>query len=313
MVTEIIWPAGEVPFEVFTLIANKLDREEIKVLRLVNREFYKKLTGYFLQQLVIHVDCDLCATLDTGARAAIASAAVDVNNPTDSGRVLSNFGDRIQRFALALELKESQLVSPPIPVDEEIVVQPWGMYRWPADPKPEESKTGLTTMADSLENSRGLFGILAHLHQVKELGLSCEAGLGYLRGPDMTTPTRLPAIFAGANGGIWEAPQNLDVDKSYQLEKLEQTVRNANLGKPIQESINELLGREGISLHELARQCVTRCPLPERERTQYPTRSMQGRACCTARARTLRVQPDMLNQAQKHFLLQRKYRSEWKS
>ncbi|KAK7745199.1 hypothetical protein SLS62_009828 [Diatrype stigma] len=286
------------------MIANKLDREDVKSLRVVNLEFYTALSGYFLKQLVIHVDSELCATLNTGASSAIDSTTSGVaKRLIDSGRLLRNFGDQIRRFGLALELTESQLVSPTVPSDEVIEVRPWGMYRWPAPTKSAE-KTTLGAITDSLDNSEGLSGILAHLGQVQELGLSCEGGLGYIRGPDVTVPSRLPAVF-GDGKTVSEVPRQLDFDRPYVLEKLDQMIRRSNLSQAESELAKEFLRQGGMSLEELSDEQRVRCLLPVREREKEVSRDIKpSRLCCQARFKTLRLQPDMLTQSQKLFLFE---------
>lgn len=295
------------------MIAKHLDRKDLKALRLVNHEFYRSFSGYYLQQLVIRVGDKLCATLNKGASSAIDSTTSDVANTLSNGnRVLGDFGDQIRRFALVLELTESQLVSPTITSDDIIEVRPWGMYRWPAPSKPSEDFT-LEGMAESLEKSQGLFGFLTHLRQVRELALSCDGGLGYIQSPDVQRHFRLPAIF-GDGKGPFEVLHQLDFEKPYALEKIEWMIRHSNLSTAQIDLAHQLLQKKGVSLEELSGEQGVRCPLPDREREHDAIRStFAERGCCRLRSKTLRLQPDMLTQSQKQFLLQRKYRCKVQS
>ncbi len=298
------------PIEIYILIAEYLDRSDVRSLRLVGREFYRNLSGYYLRQLVVQVGPDLCATLGTGTSREIGASPIDLTNRlVDNSYVFRSYGDQIRRFALALEMTEPELASPKVPDDEVICVRQWGVYRWPAEPK-SSKKSHLQAAAEALEKSKGLFRILSHLEQVQELALSCEGGLGYLQGPDITTPPRRPIIFGDESRiETSEAPYQVDFETAYAYDKLEQMVRNADIStEPIHELAAKLIKREGVTLQEFGGEDRARCPLPACRRDYKRLRcSTPSRECCKKRADTLRLQPDMLTQYQKLFLSQRKY------
>ncbi|RYP50066.1 hypothetical protein DL768_004352 [Monosporascus sp. mg162] len=305
LASNITWPAGKLPIEIFIAIAEYIDRKDVQALRLVNRECYRCLSGYYLRQLVVHVGPNLCATLDSGLPQQIDSAAVDVTNRlVDTSYVFSSFGDQIRRFALALELSEPELATPKVYSDLALYVRPWGVYRWPVE-APLSTQSTLQRITESLERSKGMFRILSHLGNVRELALSCEGGLGYLQGPDVTTPPHRPVIFGDKNGGhISEGSYMLDFDTPYSHEALASLVSNTTVpAASIPGLVNELLKREGISLEKLAGEERRRCPLPDsRPRSIRPSIPLLD--CCKERAKTLRLQPDMLTRNQKIFLSQ---------
>ncbi|EON96119.1 putative f-box domain-containing protein [Phaeoacremonium minimum UCRPA7] len=102
---------------------------------------------------------------------------------SDGFRVFQQFGpETIKKFALALELNELDLAYPPVKLSQEIVKAPWGLYRWPIKEYPRYSKLeGLEKLADETQYMKEAFRWLT---SVNEIGISCDAGLGYLRGPD---------------------------------------------------------------------------------------------------------------------------------
>lgn len=102
---------------------------------------------------------------------------------SDGFRVFQQFGPvTIKKFALALELNELDLAYPPVKLSQEIVKAPWGLYRWPIKEYPRYSKLeGLERLADETQYMKEAFRWLT---SVNEIGISCDPGLGYLRGPD---------------------------------------------------------------------------------------------------------------------------------
>ena len=275
-------------------------------MRLVNTEFYRCLSGYYLRQLVIHVGPDLCAALNTGLTTRNARIADVAHRLVEDSNALRYFGDQVTRFALALELREYELASPKVQGDEVLEVRPWGLYRWPRGSLPSE-QTPLQMVTERLENSEDLFPIIHHLKNVQELALSCEGGLGYLQGPDLSTPPRRPIIFGAENDArAFEPPYKLDFQKPLEQEAIEQLLHDAQFPAELVPKFTEgILKEEGINLEQIYIKSRSRCPLPAGRTAKRPTKP--GESCCGSRMRTLRLQPDMLTKDQKRFLLQRKY------
>ncbi|KAI0598155.1 hypothetical protein F4775DRAFT_199748 [Biscogniauxia sp. FL1348] len=301
------WPAGKLPVEIFVLIAQFLgSRENVQAMRGVNHEFNSKLASYYFRHLVVHFGPKLNTTLDTGLSLRVNSPSVDITDHlVGSTSIFDNFGPEIRRFALAMELSESDLATPNIDDSHVLEVRPWGIYRWPNQSSQPPSL--LQKITEALENSGGMFRILSRLTNVQELGLSCEGRLGYLRGPDVgpLSPCQPLAVFGDSNTPAINqglAPI-LDFQKSYPYEMLERMMYTANVPpKYVAEKIDQLLGMEGITKEQLACEERHRCPLPENRRGSRP----QFPPCdsCRERSRTLRLQPDLLTEAQKRLLLQ---------
>ncbi|KAI1639762.1 hypothetical protein F4809DRAFT_648460 [Biscogniauxia mediterranea] len=301
------WPTEKLPVEIFVLIAQFLgSRENVRAMRGVNHEFNSKLSSYYFRHLVVHFGPKLNTTLDTGLSLKVNSPSVDITDHLiGSTSIFDNFGHEIRRFALAMELSEPDLATPNIDNSHVLEVRPWGIYRWPNQSSQPPSL--LQKITQSLENSGGMFRILSRLTKVQELGLSCEGRLGYLRGPDigLLSPCRPLAVFGNSDtpGNNQGLSPPLDFQKSYPYEMLERMMYTAKVPPNfVAEKIDQLLGMEGITKEQLACEERHRCPLPENRRGSRP----QCPSCdsCKERSRTLRLQPDLLTDAQKRLLLQ---------
>lgn len=125
----------------------------------------------------------------------------ELRNPTfdlfsDGMRIFDDFGPHIRRFALSLEVDEDVLSYPPAKPLQEVVPAFWGLYRWPHEDYNRYSDlAGLERTADETDSMKVA---LRTLSKVSELGLCCDAGLGFLYGPDRAARTRAPrsAVFA---------------------------------------------------------------------------------------------------------------------
>ncbi|KAI1079295.1 hypothetical protein F5B20DRAFT_544379 [Whalleya microplaca] len=304
------WPLGQIPVELFVSIAQFLgSREDVQTMRLVNREFYSKLAGYYFRNLVVHLGPELIpTTLDTGLPLQVESPVLDVTNAADSLAdstfIFRTFGPEIRRFGLALELNESDLATPNVPDFENLETRPWGMYRWPSPLCVAQSLTDKITQ--SLEGSEGIFRILSHLSGVQELALSCEGGLGYLQGPDINplSPSRRTAIFGDPNivrddGNTPNPP--LDFDVSYKYEMLTRRMHSAGVDHDqIPAAIDTIMSTEHITREQLDHEDRPRCPPPGTVLLRTVPTTCKT---CNSRSRTLRLQPDMLTESQKRFLL----------
>lgn len=208
------------------MIARYLDRDDIKAMRLVNREFNMKLVIYFLRQVVIHLGPELGTKLGTGVTLQDGPTKIDLTSRLLDSEVFRSFGPDISRFGLSLELDESELATPKIEDWEEINVRHWGIYRWPTRSDARTSgSSSLEEITKSLENYRGILRLVSRVKNIRELALSCEGGLGYLQGPDINPlqpPGRHP-IFGDPNAvrETQDTSHQTSFDKPYKLETLE--------------------------------------------------------------------------------------------
>lgn len=261
----VTWPDQIVPVEIFNLIIQHLDRTDIKAMRLVNREFDSKLADRFFRRVVVPFRPEfeaLYGTLNINMGVVIdqqkyglvlkkktEDIATSEGGRNDSGqaspsrkeddsllsdgyRVFEQFGpSHIKKFALALELDENDLACPPVKLNQQIIPAPWGLYRWPImDYQRFSQLEGLEKMADETQHMKKAFQFLS---KVAEIGISCDAGLGYLQGPD-TNPLCCrpqpsvfqPTIYHAAEPEDGSACEE-DKDRSLSLVILKQMAMNA--------------------------------------------------------------------------------------
>lgn len=181
-------------------------------MRLVNREFDDKLAEIFFKTVVVPFrpefealygslnvnpsrrgdqKLSLVINKKKGDEVTVADEMSRISgrtSPDDSSllsaghRVFQQFGDKMRQFALALELNEQDLAYPPMKLNQEIVSAPWGLYRWPIMNYQRYSEVeGLEQMADETGYMKRAF---QYLEFVTDIGISCDAGLGWLQGPD---------------------------------------------------------------------------------------------------------------------------------
>lgn len=159
-------------------------------------------------------------------------AAPDDDSLLSAGhRVFQQFGDKMRKFALALELNEQDLAFPPLKLNQEIVSAPWGLYRWPIMNYQRYTQLeGLEQMADETGYMKKAFQFL---ELVTDIGISCDAGLGWLQGPDAnplcarTGPAVFrPVAYGDTADGINETADS-DEKSSLSLSILKQMVLNA--------------------------------------------------------------------------------------
>lgn len=221
------WPAHRVPVEIFDMIIEHLSRKDIQSMRLVNHEFDAKLAGSYFKSVVVPFRPEFEAlygslNVNPGPKSGQQKLSLvlkgkkseaktspneenqdqanstndDTSLLSDGYRVFEQFGSSCMRkFALALDLNEKDLAFPPLKVNQEIVMAPWGLYRWPIMKYQRYHQLeGLEQMADETGYMKKAF---AFLDKVTDIGISCDAGLGWLQGPDTNpfcTNTK-PAVF----------------------------------------------------------------------------------------------------------------------
>lgn len=259
------WPLDAVPVEIFNLVISYLNRKDVQAMRLVSREFDSKLADTFFRNVVVPfrpefealygtLNIDLGYSPEQQKYGLILKKRADENPATEDGddnqaraspaakgdesllsdgyRVFEQFGrTHIKKFALALELDEMDLACPPVKLNQEIVPAPWGLYRWPImDYQRYAQLEGIEKLADETQHMKRAFQFL---RVVSEIGLSCDAGLGYLQGPDTNPLCRRvqPSVFRPTIYGDTEADSeegsDEDSDRSMSLIILKQMAMNA--------------------------------------------------------------------------------------
>ncbi|OTB15605.1 hypothetical protein K445DRAFT_11843 [Daldinia sp. EC12] len=301
------WPSDRLPVEIFTHIAKFLpDRSDLKNLRLVNKEFNKKLHDHFFERIVINVNLKLNALFNIprpGLDDYIPANITEYLMRSDSFRSIS---PQVRRIGLALELSEQELASPEDDGHEAIEVREWGIFRWPATIE-RRAKTRIARLTQSLESARGVSYILANTKEVREIALSCDGCLGYLQGPDLNPyqPPGPPPVFGDPNVVPNTVRTTMDLslpslkvtfDRPYKLELMEAKLAAIGVHRNvIPLEILRLIRFEKTNMDGFTREDRWRAPLP---------RSRYGDIQVTRGPRDYdyRLQPDQLTETQARLL-----------
>ncbi|KAL7907955.1 hypothetical protein GGI35DRAFT_74652 [Trichoderma velutinum] len=171
------WPMAQLPVEIFEIITRYLSRADIQALRLVCREFEAKVSAQYFRNVVVPFRSELYTNLDRDENNVIASRLF-----SSGMRIFESFGPHILRFALSLELDEFTLAYPPVKPAQEAVPAFWGVYRWPHETY--HRYTDLEGLEQTADETDSMKKALRCLTKVTNLGLCCDAGLGFLVGPD---------------------------------------------------------------------------------------------------------------------------------
>ncbi|CAF3631219.1 hypothetical protein SNK03_002151 [Fusarium graminearum] len=196
------WPANQVPVEIFEIIISHLARLEVRCLRLVCKEFEAKVSAQYFRNVVVPFKSELYSKLDRDENGVLkrTSSALLSNGM----RIFQSFGPHIRRFALSLELDEDTLSYPPIKPSQEAVPSFWGIYRWPHDTY--HRYTDLEGLEQTADETEAMKEALKCLVKVSNLGICCDAGLGFLLGPDHiarnAAATTVDPVFATQNWRI---------------------------------------------------------------------------------------------------------------
>ncbi|KAI7540727.1 hypothetical protein KC331_g9001 [Hortaea werneckii] len=228
----ITWPVGTVPKEIFDMVTGNLTREDVKNMRLVNKEFEGKVSSSLFYSSVVPFNTELYDMISSDAKNSSRQAILDTKDQNvspqvedlDSGgihwqnakddaqgkmyrghglKVFQGFGPHIKRFGMSFEVTEDQLAQPPVKKELYQVDSYHGSYDWPPRFYARfENLAGLERTADETSRMKAAF---SHLSMVQELGLAIDSGLGWLRGLDTSVRARLserPApVFGKSFGG----------------------------------------------------------------------------------------------------------------
>ncbi|KAK7420009.1 hypothetical protein QQX98_003015 [Neonectria punicea] len=174
-----VWPSDRIPVEIFEIITSHLSRFEVRSLRLVCNEFEAKVSAQYFRNVVVPFKSELYSNLNRDETGALKHSSALFSNGM---RIFQSFGPHILRFALSLELDEDTLSYPPIKPSQEVVPTFWGMYRWPHGTY--HRYTDLEGLEQTADETDAMKEALKCLVKVTNLGLCCDAGLGFLSGPD---------------------------------------------------------------------------------------------------------------------------------
>ncbi|EME86704.1 uncharacterized protein MYCFIDRAFT_77467 [Pseudocercospora fijiensis CIRAD86] len=217
------WPSegyasNPLPLEIFDIITDFLSRDDIKSMRLVNREFETKVSATLFWSSVVPFNTELYDMVDEYRPLQAArlsekgkgkARAPDLPSPAATGlnwhnakedaqgkmykghglRVFQGFGPHIKRFGMSFEVAEAQLARPPIKKELDFFHSYHGPYAWPPQQYTRFANlAGLERTADETLRMKAAF---ANLHKVQDLALSLDSGLGWLNGPDKSIHARI--------------------------------------------------------------------------------------------------------------------------
>ncbi|OAQ68320.1 F-box domain-containing protein [Pochonia chlamydosporia 170] len=171
---------AQVPVEVFDIITSYLTRAEVRNLRLVCREFEAKILAQYFRNVVVPFRSELYSGLSRNQDGTLKHSTSSLFS--NGMHIFESFGPHILRFALSLELDEDSLAYPPVKSTQEAVPAFWGIYRWPH--KSYHRYTDLEGLEQTADETEGMKAALRCLTKVRNIGLCCDAGLGFLLGPD---------------------------------------------------------------------------------------------------------------------------------
>lgn len=258
---------AQIPVEIFEIISSHLTRPEVKNLRLVCREFEAKVSAQYFRNVVVPFRSQLYNNLGRDENGALKHSTSTLLS--NGMRIFESFGPHILRFALSLELDEDTLAYPPVKPVQEAVPAFWGVYRWPHETY--HRYTDLEGLEQTADETQSMKEALMCLSKVANLGLCCDAGLGFLVGPDHVarkaavrkavfdtqdwrqnqqrngTPAITVADFNDISYDAKQAP--VSAAESFKRKVLETMVAEAGYnGAPADEAIELLLETEATSL-----------------------------------------------------------------
>ncbi|KAF2678055.1 hypothetical protein K458DRAFT_436164 [Lentithecium fluviatile CBS 122367] len=205
-------PEWKLPVELHELIASYLNRDDIKSMRLVNRELNHYVSQVIFKTVVVPFNTEIYGMLGVEAepdvkgekRAKLGAPAYVWKNANGDDvynghglDVFRGFGQHIVRFGMSFEVSEDALANPPVKCLTERRSAFWGSYDWPFEEyRRFDDVAGLESTADETPRMKMAF---SELSKVKELALSVDSGLGWLNGPDRSIRARIlqrpPEVF----------------------------------------------------------------------------------------------------------------------
>ncbi|WYZ46515.1 hypothetical protein EsH8_IX_000740 [Colletotrichum jinshuiense] len=266
---QLTWPPAQVPVEIFDEITTYLSRADVKNLRLVNHEFDRMVSAKYFRNVVVPFRSEMYKVRQQKVTCLEVEDEEQARSVKDtlfsSGmRIFQSFGEHILRFALSLELDEETLAYPPIKPTQKAITSYWGIYRWPHESYLRY--TELEGLEQTADETASMKEALRCLSQVQELGLCCDAGLGYLLGPDQqleSSPLPHPVFglrnlryrtlqrrLARADSDSMNARKlAFESPRDFKYTVLESMVKNAGYSQEqAKDAITMLLSTENVSL-----------------------------------------------------------------
>lgn len=206
------WPANRVPTELYEEISSYLNRDDIKSMRLVCKEFDRHVSQVLFKTVVVPFNSEIYGMLGQEPKpdlkgkkkVKIETLGLSWRNPNGDDvynghglDVFRGFGQHILRFGMSFEVNEDSLAKPPTKRMTEKHATFWGKYDWPFEEyRRFDDVANLESAADETPRMKIAF---SELSKVRELALSVDSGLGWLNGPDRSIRARIiqrpPSVF----------------------------------------------------------------------------------------------------------------------
>lgn len=220
------WPTkygGEhhraLPAEIFLLIGHYLSRDSVQNLRLVNREFERKISRLAFRSVVVAFNPQIYGSVTSvndckgkGKQKAAMSSEEHAmterevfeenydpkeSHVKDGMRVFEQWGPEIKKFALTFEVTEDSLKGL-VPKKRYVLHDSfWGTYKWP--PVQYSRFEHTAELEEKADESSVMTTAFSKLKDIQEFGLSIISGLGWQTGPDVSDRAKLfsakPVIF----------------------------------------------------------------------------------------------------------------------
>lgn len=197
-------PKWNLPVELVEYIANYLNRDDIKSLRMVSHELNQYVSQVIFKTVVVPFNTEIYGMLGHGQKPDLkGKKRAKVDKPEYSWKnangdevynghgldVFRGFGRHILRYGMSFEVNEDSLSQPPTKNLTEQKTSFWGNYDWPFEEyRRFDAVAGLETAADETPRMKIAF---SELTRVNELALSVDSGLGWLNGPDKSIRARI--------------------------------------------------------------------------------------------------------------------------
>ena len=213
------WPLGKIPAEIFGQITRYLCRDDIKAMRLVSKEFEHLSSDPLFRTVVVPFNTEIYGMLSRkqkwkGKGKGKAKFGRDsIGGPffwknakaediyTGHGlEVFKGFGPHILKYGMAFEIDEARLAQPPVKNLFASVTSFWGEYEWP---HPQYTRfDAMDNLEIAAEENSLMKMAFSYLGRTRELALSLDSGLGWLKGPDMSIRSRImsrpPPVFGSS-------------------------------------------------------------------------------------------------------------------
>ncbi|PQE16061.1 F-box domain-containing protein [Rutstroemia sp. NJR-2017a WRK4] len=176
-VGDILWPAKRIPPELFTMIISYLPRSAIQNMRLVNKEFEKKVSEYLFKVVVVPFKPEIYGITP---EPSLNQAPPVLGEELLRGAIMLQ--DKGMRVFQAFEVDKEKLAKPPAKNDHDTITSFWGIYKWPF--KKYNRYAQLEGLEQTADETRTMARALRYMTKATELGLSIDGGLGWLSGPD---------------------------------------------------------------------------------------------------------------------------------